>query len=368
MKIRILLSSGGTGGHIFPAIAVAEQIRLLEPSAELLFVGSNKGPERLAAEVAKIPFEGLPVEGILGKGLRSVKAVACMLHSTVKALGIIRRFRPDIALGFGAYTTVPPLLAARFYNVPIALHEQNAMPGLSNRLLSRIAARIFTSLEAANEYFPPNKIILTGNPVRASIIALGNQPLPSRDGKRLFIMGGSQGAHAINSLIIANLERLAKANIQLSHQTGLRDYERVHAAYQARGINTETVVPFIDDMPRAYANADFVLGRAGASSVAELAASGTPSLLIPFPAATHDHQTHNAAALVSAGAALMIPEKDIAHHDVTHTLITLLNDPITLQRMGQLAHQCAHPDAAALVAKEILAICALKRSGNKEAA
>jgi len=368
MKIRILLSSGGTGGHIFPAIAVAEQIRLLDPSTELLFVGSEKGPERLAAEVANIPFKGLPVEGILGKGIQSLKAIAHMLQSSVKALGIIQRFKPDAALGFGAYATVPPLMAARFYNVPIAVHEQNAMPGLSNRLLGHIATKIFTSLDTANEYFPHDKIVLTGNPVRSSIIALGNQPSPARHGKRLFIMGGSQGARAINSLIIANLERFAKANIQLNHQTGVLDYERVHAAYQARGLNTETVVPFIDDMSNAYANADFVLGRAGASSIAELAASGTPSLLIPFPAATHDHQTHNAAALVSVGAALMIPEKDIAHHDVTHTLITLLEDPITLQRMSQLAHQCAHPDAAALVAKEILALGALKRTANKEVA
>ncbi len=372
MKTRILISSGGTGGHIFPAIATAEQLRSFDPTVELLFVGSEKGPERKAAQKAEIPFLALPVEGVLGKGLKSLKALSLMAYSSVKAISLVKKFSPHAAIGFGAYATIPPLLAARLLNIPFIIHEQNAMPGLSNRLLSRFANEICVSLDEAVNYFPEKKTSLTGNPVRQSIAKIGPQrqatfaerSLANTKEKTLFVMGGSLGAKALNSLIISNLERFTEANVNIIHQTGTLDYERVCAAYHARGISSENVHPFIDDMPAVYTKADLVLARAGASSIAELSAAALPSILIPFPKATHDHQSYNAKALVAAGAALMIAENTLPEIDATHTLLTLIKDPLTLARMGQMAYTCAQNEAASSVANKVLELATKKQSSQ----
>ena len=349
MGVRVILTTGGTGGHIFPALAVAEQLR--REGAELLFVGSQYGSEAKLAKQAGLEFRGLPVRGVLGRGLRSVGALWGLFRAVSMAGAIVKGFRPDAVIGFGAYASFPSLVAGRLSGVPIAVHEQNAMPGLTNRMLAKLAKRVFLSLPDVTGAFDARKSELTGNPVREKN-AVGHPGT-----RRLLVMGGSQGAKAVNSVILASLERLMKAGIEIRHQTGSFDLERVLAGYRAHGVDASGVTPFIEDVAAAYEWADLVLCRAGATSVAELAVAGKPAVLVPFPHATHDHQTYNAQVMVDRGAALLVAEKDLPHLDAGGMLINLLQDPGTLYTMSQMAHTCARPDAASKVAQGVLALC-----------
>ncbi len=356
---RIILTTGGTGGHIFPALAVAEELR--QRGAKLLFVGSEFGSEARLAKQAGIDFCGLPVRGVLGRGMRSVGAACALLRAVFQARSVVADFRPDVVAGFGAYASFAPLMAARLRGVPLAIHEQNAMPGMTNRLLSRLASRVFLSLPDTTGAFQASKCLLTGNPVRQSIVALGSSGQEDFSGRRLLVMGGSQGARAINSVILASLERLMAAGIQIRHQTGTGDLDRVRAGYAAHGFDVSGVTPFIDDVAGAYAWADLVLCRAGATSVAELAVAGKPSVLIPFPYATHDHQTCNARVMMEQGASVLVPESTIGQNDVGGLLVELLQDSARLKTMSVQARACARPDAAAQVAQGILDLCSKTR-------
>lgn len=248
-------------------------------------------------------------------------------------------------------------MAAKLSGVPIAVHEQNAMPGLTNRMLAKLAKRVFLSLPDVTGAFDAKKSQLTGNPVREAIVESGKNAVGHPGTRRLLVMGGSQGAKAVNSVILASLERLTKAGIEIRHQTGSFDLERVLAGYRAHGVDASGVTPFIEDVAAAYQWADLVLCRAGATSVAELAVAGKPAVLVPFPYATHDHQTYNAQVMVDQGAALLVAEKDLPHLDAGGMLINLLLDPGTLRTMSQMAHTCARPDAASKVAQGVLALC-----------
>ncbi len=352
---RIVLTTGGTGGHIFPALAAAEEIRRQCPEAELLFVGSRFGPEARSAEQAGVPFVGLAVRGVLGRGLRSLPALVRMGTAVLEARTLLKKFGPDAAAGFGGYASFAPLAAARWLGVPFVLHEQNAVPGAANRFLGRFAQRVLLSLPDRNGAFDPAKCLLTGNPVRRAVLEVGRRRPEAAGGmKRLLVMGGSQGARAINSVILASLDRLAAAGVQIVHQTGAADLERVLAGYRAHGQPVDGVAAFIENVAEAYAAADLVLCRAGASSTAELAAAGRPSVLIPFPHATHDHQRHNALALVEAGAAIMVEEKACPAADVAGLILDLLHNPAALKRMAAAALACAAPQAAADAARAIL--------------
>ena len=342
MGVRIILTTGGTGGHIFPALAVAEQLR--REGAELLFVGSQYGSEAKLAKQAGLEFRGLPVRGVLGRGLRSVGALWGLFRAVFMARAIVKDFRPDAVIGFGAYASFPSLVAAKLSGVPIAVHEQNAMPGLTNRMLAKLAKRVFLSLPDVTGAFDAKKSQLTGNPVREAIVESGKNAVGHPGTRRLLVMGGSQGAKAVNSVILASLERLTKAGIEIRHQTGSFDLERVLAGYRAHGVDASGVTPFIEDVAAAY-------------QWAELAVAGKPAVLVPFPYATHDHQTYNAQVMVDQGAALLVAEKDLPHLDAGGMLINLLLDPGTLRTMSQMAHTCARPDAASKVAQGVLALC-----------
>ncbi len=351
---RLLLTTGGTGGHIFPALAVAEALRRECPQARILFVGSDYGPEARLAAAAGLDFAGLPVRGFVGRGLRAAGAAARMAAAVARALGIVRRFRPQAVAGFGGYAAFAPMLAGRLLGIPCVLHEQNAVAGVSNRLLALLARRICLSLPGS-EGLPQKKSVLTGNPVRAAVAAVGERP---RDfsGRRLLIMGGSLGAHAINEYMARQAARLRAAGVEVRHQTGRADEAAVRAAYVAAGYDPSCVTAFIDDMAATYAWADLALCRAGATSVAELCAAGVPSVLVPFPFAAHDHQTRNAEALRDAGAALLTAQKDMESADVAGTALALLDDARRRESMSAAALRNARPDAAERVLREICAV------------
>ncbi len=344
---NIILTTGGTGGHIFPALAVAEELRRRNPNANLLFVGSLYGPEERLMRQAGIPFEGLPVRGLLGRGFKAVGAGAQMALAVVKAVGILRRFKPDVVAGFGGYAAFAPMLAARILGVPGVLHEQNAIAGASNRFLARLARRVCISLPNTSG-FDMKKCVFTGNPVRAAVSAVG-QVDRHRQTRRLLVMGGSQGAHALNAFMLENLAEFRGAGVEIRHQTGLTDEGSVRAAYMAVGYAPECVSAFIDDMAGAYAWADVALCRAGASTVAELCAAGLPSVLVPFPYAIHDHQTRNAEVLTRSGAAVLVPEGRMAVQGMSDILLRLLTMPGEREPLAAAALAAARPDAAARV-------------------
>ncbi|NHZ48397.1 UDP-N-acetylglucosamine--N-acetylmuramyl-(pentapeptide) pyrophosphoryl-undecaprenol N-acetylglucosamine transferase, partial [Nitratidesulfovibrio liaohensis] len=233
-----------------------------------------------------------------------------------RAVSVVRRFDPVIAVGFGGYAAFAGVLAARLCGRPAAIHEQNAIPGLTNRLLGHVVQRVFLSLPDTAGVFPARRCVATGNPVRAAIVAAGaaekGDAPRSAHSRRLLIMGGSLGARAINEAVVAALPALRDAGVELWHQTGTSDWERVRTGYKQAGISEARVEAFIDDVASAYTWADLVLCRAGATSVAELAVAGKPSVLVPFPFATHNHQLHNARHVADAGAALVVEQKDVS--------------------------------------------------------
>ncbi len=358
---RVILTTGGTGGHIFPALAVAEEITRRHPKARILFLGGQYGPEADLAARAGLEYVGLPVRGVMGRGLRAVAAAGAMALGVWRAVSVVRRFDPDMVVGFGGYAAFAGVLAARLCGRPAAIHEQNSIPGLTNRLLGRVVQRVFLSLPDTAGIFPARRCVLTGNPVRAAIVASGEAAATPRSARsrRLLVMGGSLGARAVNEAVVAALPALRDAGVELWHQTGTADWERVRAGYKQAGISEARVEAFIDDVASAYTWADLVLCRAGATSVAELAVAGKPSVLVPFPFATHNHQLHNARHIADAGAALVVEQKDLvpqaggpdgkAAVALDRVLTGLLADRQRLDRMGSAARDMGRPQAAAAV-------------------
>ncbi|HEU6437050.1 MAG TPA: undecaprenyldiphospho-muramoylpentapeptide beta-N-acetylglucosaminyltransferase [Nitratidesulfovibrio sp.] len=372
---RIILTTGGTGGHIFPALAVAEEITRRHPKARILFMGGQYGPEADLAARAGLEYVGLPVRGVLGRGLRAVAAAGAMGLGVWRAVSVVRRFDPDMVVGFGGYAAFAGVLAARLCGRPAAIHEQNAIPGLTNRLLGRVVQRVFLSLPDTAGAFPARRCVATGNPVRAAIVAAGtaaaaenDKALRSAHSRRLLVMGGSLGARAINEAVVAALPALRDAGVELWHQTGVADWERVRAGYKQAGISEARVEAFIDDVASAYTWADLVLCRAGATSVAELAVAGKPSVLVPFPFATHNHQWHNARHIADAGAAQVVEQKDIVPGadgkpavtpvPLDRVLVELLADRQRLAGMSRAARSMGRPQAAAAVVDGMEAILA----------
>ncbi len=380
---KVIVTTGGTGGHIFPALAVVEEIKRRFPDCDVLFMGGQYGPEAKLAYDARLQFVGLPVRGVLGRGLRAIPAAFGMLYSIVRAMLVMRSFKPEIVIGFGGYAAFAGVTAAKLCFVPTALHEQNSVPGLTNRILGKMVRKVFLSFGKTVEHsrdakvdknayikspFAQSKIIFTGNPVRADIVALGAQTsehhkhIEREDSseRHLFIMGGSLGAKGINDAIMEALPQLVAMqkergqSVAIVHQTGKADFERVSNAYARAGYDNAEVVAFIDDMAACYAQADLAVCRAGASSIAELTVVGVPSVLIPFPQATHDHQLHNAAFLAAQGGAVLLEQKEIPNVDFPSMLMDMLYDAERLETMSACAKDFAHPHAAKNVVGAVL--------------
>ena len=348
---RIILTTGGTGGHVFPALAVAEEIRRLYPEARILFMGGQYGKEAVWANKAGLEFVGLPVRGMIGRGFKAVAAAGNMVCAVFQAVKIIRDFQPDVVAGFGGYAAFAGVMAGVLCRRQTLIHEQNAVPGAANKLLGKLVDRVCISMPASAAYFPARKIMTTGNPVRAGIAAVSHVRDENRRTRRLLVVGGSQGARALNEAVVKALPALKASGVEIWHQTGELDSDMVRAAYAAEnfGEPVARVEPFIADMAEAYAWADLGLMRSGASSVAELAVAGLPSILIPFPFATHNHQVHNARFLSEAGAAILVEQKDINNINLGEQLLALLGDTGKLRQMSAATLAQGRPEAAGLV-------------------
>ncbi|RFA30324.1 undecaprenyldiphospho-muramoylpentapeptide beta-N-acetylglucosaminyltransferase [Alkalilimnicola ehrlichii] len=352
----VLIMAGGTGGHVFPALAVAERLRARE--VPVLWLGTETGLEARVVPAAGIDMEWLAVSGIRGKGAFGwIKAPFMVLRALGQALAVFRRHRPRVVLGMGGYVSGPGALAARLTGTPLIIHEQNAVPGMTNRQLLRFANRVVTGFDAV---FPEREdAVWVGNPVRAAIARL---PAPSMRSEqqqrrpRLLVVGGSQGARVLNEIVPAALQCLpAGLRPEVRHQAGGSAFDVAQTAYREAGIEAE-VEPFIEDMAQAYGWADLAICRAGALTVAELAASGTPAVLVPFPHAVDDHQTANARHLVNRDAAVLCSQDQLTPERLAVVLEELLADREHLLTMARNARSMARPNAAEEVAEMCLEI------------
>lgn len=365
-NLKIILTTGGTGGHIFPALAVADAL-LAKGITELLFVGALYGKEKELAQKANIPFYGLDVRGIKGRGLAMFSALFSMIKAIKESYVLLSKEKPSAVIGFGGYACFATVFAGFLRGIPCLIHEQNAIPGLANKVLGYFVKRVCLSLPDTHTAFNPKKSVLTGNPVRNDIAQITPERKKEyknsqeKNRTNLLIMGGSLGATAINSLAITLLEQLRDNNISLCHQCGATDFARVQEAYRSHGFTQEeinkTLFAFIDDMAQCYLDADLALCRAGATSIAELTATGTPAIFIPFPFAANDHQTANAKILENNNAAFVFSETEIKNKDISTIILDLLAQKTdTLSKMAENSHKLANIGAANKVCDEILTL------------
>jgi UDP-N-acetylglucosamine--N-acetylmuramyl-(pentapeptide) pyrophosphoryl-undecaprenol N-acetylglucosamine transferase len=351
MANPVMILAGGTGGHVFPALAVAEV--LAERGVPVVWLGTRRGLEARVVPAAGVPIEYLPVRALRGRHwVDTLTAPFMLMRALWHAVRCLARHRPRAVLGMGGYVAGPGAVAAFLRRAPLIIHEQNTVPGMTNRWLARLATRVLTGFDVSFPGAPGARFV--GNPVRRAIGAIPapEQRFAERDGPlRLLVIGGSLGARALNERLPRALARLqTSAPPVIRHQAGDRTIETARDAYRQAGVEAE-VSEFIDDMAAAYAWADLVVCRAGALTVAELAAAGVPALFIPFPYAVDDHQTRNAAYLVNAGAAELIQERDSDAASLAGVLDRLLSDRQRLAAMAQRAREKGRPDAVDCVAE-----------------
>lgn len=354
---RLVIAGGGTGGHLFPGIAVAEALLELEPDAKVLFVGTAKGIEVKAVPKAGFDLALVDVAGLKGTSLtHRLKTMAKLPASLLQSRKILTDFKADVVIGVGGYASGPLLVAAKTLGLPTAVCEQNSVPGITNRILSKLVDAVYVTFPASMPFFPAHKTTLIGNPVRKSFREAVKQPTPPVEHGLVFTFGGSQGARPLNENVPKALGLLkAKGlNVHALHQAGKDAVDGVTKAYVDASVSAE-VTPFIDDMVSAYRRAHVVLCRAGATSCAELTALGVPAILVPFPQAADDHQTKNAQDLVDQHAAILLPQKEMTPESLAAAIEKLLTDDDHRSKLadgskkaGKL--QAAHDVAAAAIA------------------
>lgn len=347
-SLSVIIAGGGTGGHIYPGIAIAQEFQRRNADAKILFVGTARG-----LETKIVPREGFELHLIEVAALKRVsllkriKSLLMLPKSFLAVRSLIQQVKPDVVIGVGGYSSGPVVLMAALMGVPTLVAESNALPGFTNRVLARFVRAAAVTFEEAKKFFG-DKAVITGNPVRAEFFSV--EPKVAAEATHVFITGGSQGARAINLAMIDALPLLAEeqGKLSITHQTGESDYDKVRAAYLELGWRVE-VKPFVETMVDEFAKADLVIARAGATTVAELAAAGKPALMIPFPFAADDHQRKNAEAVERAGAGRMILQTELTPERLAQELLWLIRDPQQLARMAEASKQLGHPNAAANV-------------------
>lgn len=374
--MRIIVSGGGTGGHIYPALTIVRAIQKKIPDAEFLYVGTKDGLEADIVPKEGIPFETVNIQGFkrsltpenLVRGARAFGGV-------VKAMGIVRRFKPDVAIGTGGYVCGPILLASSLMRIPTLIQEQNVMPGVTNRLLARFVSCIAMGTKEAAEHFPKGKRVFTGNPIREEVMRAR-----SEDGKEMFgldpkaktvlVSGGSRGARSINRAMVGVLAHYAdRDGVQILHVTGKAGYDETMQSLKEAGVDLDAagnlfVEPYLYNMPQALACADVAVFRAGAIGIAELTARGVPSILVPYPFAAANHQEMNARAIATAGAARMILDRELTAERLLSVLAELLSEDAKLKRMAKAAKKLGRPKAADEIASRVIRLA----RGKKELA
>ena len=363
--MKYLISGGGTGGHIFPAVSIANALREADPSCEILFVGALGRMEMERVPQAGYPIIGLPVKGFdRSHPWRNIRVVIDLLRSMSQARRIVRDFRPDVGIGVGGYASGAAMKMAAKMGVPILLQEQNGFAGVTNKLLKDDAKKICVAYEGMERFFPKEKIILTGNPVRQNLTS-GSKEEAIRyfnkefgvnfntEKKTLLIIGGSLGARTINQSIIVHLNKLIDSNVQVIWQTGKNYLADCKKALEALPHNNIICTDFVSQMPLAYALADLVISRAGASSISELCLLGKPSILVPSPNVAEDHQTHNAMALVKKDAGVLVKDID-AKDQMVATALSLIHDTARLEALRANILTLALPDSAKRIAEEVM--------------
>lgn len=358
---RVIVAGGGTGGHLFPGLAVVEELRRRVPSLEVLFVGTERGIEaRVIPEMGE-RLECLTVTPLKGRSpVELAKSLGRLPAAGQAARRIVRGFRPDVVIGVGGYASGPMLAGAITMGVPTAVLEQNAHLGLTNRLLAKFVGRAYLTFEETASHFSAQKVRVTGNPVRRSFVQAAQKALVDPEGfearvHHVLVMGGSQGARALNQGVPRVLGPLAQAQgLKVLHQCGRNNEDEVRALYKAAGVEAD-VRAFISDMSEAYAGAALIVARAGATSLAEICAVGRPSLLVPFPHAADDHQTKNARALEALGAARCLPESELTDDSLAALLRPLLQDASLRTDMSRAARLAGKPEAAASIVDDLVA-------------
>lgn len=370
-EIRVIISGGGTGGHIFPAVSIANAIKEQHPRAKILFVGAEGRMEMQRVPDAGYEIIGLPVAGFDRKNLlKNFSVLVKLLKSQWKARNIIKSFKPDAAVGVGGYASGPTLKMAGLMGVPTLIQEQNSYAGVTNKLLAKKADKICVAYDGMEKFFPSDKIIMTGNPVRQTLLdhtvnreealrSFNFQP----ERKTILILGGSLGARTINQCVMSHLEEIQSSGIQFIWQTGKIYFEQAQKAVENIGrIENLYTTDFIKDMASAYAAADLVISRAGAGSISEFCLLGKPVILVPSPNVAEDHQTKNAMALVNKSAAIYVKDVDATKELITKALSTI-NEEKSLSDLSKNISKLALPDSANVIANEVykLAIKAVKQ-------
>ena len=360
---KIIISGGGTGGHIYPAVAIANELKAKDPSIEILFVGAEGKMEMEKVPKAGYQIIGLPIAGINRSNmLANIGLPFKLIRSLWKTYKVIKDFKPNVAIGVGGYASGPTLLMANFLKVPTLIQEQNSFAGVTNKNLAHKARKICVAYPDMERFFPKEKIVLTGNPVRKDILetaskreqALAHFKL-NNDRKVLLIIGGSQGARTINESILAGLNDLISNDLQIIWQTGKLFIDKARAAVDALQTNRVYVSDFIYEMDLAYAAADLVVSRAGALSVSELCLTAKPSILVPFPAAAEDHQTQNALSLVNVNAAWLVKDAE-ARDNLVDKAIALADDAKTMSELSKNIKTLGKPHAGQEIAEEVLGL------------
>jgi UDP-N-acetylglucosamine--N-acetylmuramyl-(pentapeptide) pyrophosphoryl-undecaprenol N-acetylglucosamine transferase len=349
-------------------VAIAEEFVRRDRANEVLFIGTTRGLEARVLPGLGFTLETLDVEGIKGRGIvKSVAAALKVPRSLIQSRRILGRYAPDLVIGVGGYASGPAVLTAHFMGVPTAIAEQNAIPGETNRILGRFADRIFVSFAETARWFRADRVSVTGNPVRAAIAGAPKRKRDPARGFTILIFGGSQGARRINRAVLEALPLLGdlKGRVRFIHQTGKDDLEMVKKGYDGHAMRAE-VLPFIADMASAYGEADLLVCRAGATSIAEITASGKAAVFIPFPHAVQDHQTKNAELLVNRGAAEMIPERDLKGESLSATIRRLAGDGRRIEEMEKNSAALGNARAAADIVDECIALASRgSRSGDR---
>jgi UDP-N-acetylglucosamine--N-acetylmuramyl-(pentapeptide) pyrophosphoryl-undecaprenol N-acetylglucosamine transferase len=360
--VRVVIAGGGTGGHLYPGIAVAEELRA-RGGHEVLFVGTARGIEARVVPREGWPLELIDVAGLKGGGLVGIaRGLLRVPRALWQSLRILRRFRPDLVVGVGGYASGPLVLTAALTGRATAILEQNSIPGVTNRILGKVVRAVFAAFAESERFFPSRKVKLVGNPIRQRFLSGTGTSTETGAGAgagagTVLVCGGSQGAHAVNEVAVEAIALLAAEGRapRVVHQTGEKDRSAVEERYRAAGVQAE-VRAFIDDMAAAYRSAELVIGRAGATTLAELTAIGKPAILIPFPHAADDHQTVNARALETAGAARVFAQAGLGARALADAIAQLLADEPGRAKMAEASRALGRPDAARAIADALVAL------------